>query len=222
MRLIDALRRLCRDRRGLAMLEFGLALPIVLPIGLYGIEISNYALAQMKLSQVALTLADNASRAGADTSMNTQELREFDIDDVLQGVRLQGANLDIATRGRITISSLEVNSKGGQWIHWQRCLGSKSGTGWNSTYGNEGDGIDSTTFPGMGEPGAKVTAPAGSAVIFVEINYDYQPLFSQYLVGSTKLKSIASFIVRDNRDLSKGVTNPLPVSPSMICTLHTT
>lgn len=221
MRLNDLLRRLRGDRRALAMLEFGLALPLVLPIGLYGVEISNYALVQTKLSQVALTLADNASRVGTDTSMNTQELREFDVDDVLQGLRLQGAGLDIARRGRITISSLEVNSKGGQWIHWQRCLGMKSGIGYESSYGVEGDGADSTTFTGMGEPGAKVTAPAGSAVMFVEINYDYQPLFTSYLIGPTKLKSIASFIVRDNRDLTKGVTNPLPLSPSMICALHT-
>ena len=219
--MTGTLRRLKRDRRGLAMLEFALALPLVLPIGLYGIEISNYALTQLKLSQIALTLADNGSRVGTDTALNTQELREFDIDDVLQGVRLQGANMNIATQGRITISSLEVNSKGGQWIHWQRCLGLKSGTGWDSTYGNEGDGADTTTFAGMGEPGAKVTAPAGAAVIFVEINYQYQPLFSRYLVGSTKLKSIASFIVRDNRDLSKGVTNPAPTSDSMVCSLHT-
>lgn len=218
MRLI---KNLLRDRRGLAMLEFGLSLPLVVPIGLYGIEISNYALVQTKLSQITLTLADNASRAGLDTSLNTQELREFDVDDVFQGARLQADKLNLGAQGRITLSSLEVNSSGGQYIHWQRCLGAKSGVGYESSYGKEGDGASTTTFAGMGETGAKVTAPAGSAVIFVELNYDYEPLVTDYMIGDKKLKFVASFIVRDNRDLSKGVTNPLPASPSMTCNLHT-
>lgn len=204
------------------MLEFGLALPIVLPVGLYGIEVSNYALTQMKLSQMALTLSDNASRVGVDNVLNMQVLREFDVDEVLQGVRLQGANLDIGRRARVTLSSLEMNAKGGQYIHWQRCLGQKAGVGFDSSYGVEGDGADSaTSFTGMGEPGAKVTAPPGSAVMFVELNYDYKPLVSGYLVGTTNMKFIASFIVRDDRDLTQGVTNPSPQSDSMTCDKHT-
>ena len=217
---MELLRRLRRDTRGLAMLEFALSLPLVVPIGMYGIEISNYALTQMRLSQITLALADNASRVGADTSLNTQELREFDVGEVFQGVLLQGDTLDIGTNGRITLSSLEMNAGGGQYIHWQRCIGEKEGAGWDSSYGNEGDGKDTTTFAGMGEPRAKVTAPAGSAVMFVELNYQYQPLISDYMIGSRNLKFIASFIVRDNRDLSKGVTNPEPAWSPMICTLH--
>jgi hypothetical protein len=221
MRIRAFLCKLRQHRGGLAVLEFGLALPIVLPVGLYGIEVSNYALVQMKLSQMALTLSDNASRVGVDNTLNMQELREYDVNEVLQGVRLQGANLDIGRRARITLSSLEVNAKGGQYIHWQRCLGEKSGTGYDSSYGNEGDGANSaTSFTGMGESGAKVTAPPGAAVMFVEMNYDYKPLVSGYLVGTSKMKFVASFIVRDDRDLSKSVTNPSPESTPMTCDLH--
>lgn len=221
MHLNQFLTRLRRDRRAVAMLEFGLALPVMLPIGLYGIEISNYSLTQTRLSQIALTLADNASRVGVDNALNMQELREFDVNDILQGVRLQGQNLNIGAQGRVTLSSLEVNASGGQYIHWQRCLGLKSGAGYDSSYGVEGDGKDTTTFAGMGETGAKVTAPTGSAVMFVEVNYDYKPLFSAYLVGPTKTRFVASFIVRDDRDLSKGVTNPSPAETEMKCDKHT-
>lgn len=220
MRLTRFLRRLKRDERGLAMIELALSLPIVLPVGLYAFEISNYALVQMRLSQIALTLADNASRVGTTTSLNTQELREFDVDEILQGVSLQARNLGIGERGRITVSSLEVNAQGGQWIRWQRCLGMKQGTGWDSSYGQTGDGATGTSFPGMGPAGARVTAPTGSAVMFVEINYDYQPLISQFFIGSTQTRFIASFIVRDNRDLSKGVTNPSPAAPQMLCSTY--
>jgi hypothetical protein len=222
MYLIQFLRHLARDRGGVAMLEFAFALPLVVPIGLYSIELANYALTQMKVSQFALTLADNASRVGADTALQTQELREVDVNDVLQGVRLQGRGIGITEKGRITLSSIETTSTGGQYIHWQRCLGLKSGTNWDSSYGHENDGsAPSDTFSGMGLPGSKVVAPTGSGVIFVEINYDYQPLISNYFLGEKRLHFIASYLVRDKRDFAKGVTNPAPAAPIMSCDKHT-
>ena len=224
-RLRHALGALHRDRSGLALLEFALVLPIVAPIGLYAIELSNFGITQLKLSQATLTLADNASRAGVDTNLATQELREVDVNDVFQGLRLESGSLDLAKNGRITLSSLEPTTAniGGQWIHWQRCLGLKRGAGYDSTYGSQGAGGSFFSFFfGMGEPGEKVIAPPNSAVMFVEINYDYTPLITNYFIGNTKLHQIASFIVRDNRDFDKGVTNPSPAATSMTCNKYTT
>lgn len=214
-------RGLAGDKGGTAMMEFALALPLVLPLGLFGIEMSNYALTELKLSQVALTLADNASRVGVDSGLSSQELREVDIVDIFQGARLHGGAMDVTTNGRITLSSLEVNADGGQWVRWQRCVGLTSGAGQDSSYGVTGDGATGTSFQGMGETGAKVIAPAGSAVMFVEINFTYTPLVAGYFVGSTALRSTASMIVRDNRDLTKQVTNPAPTVTPMTCDLHT-
>ena len=182
---------------------------------------SNYALVQLKLSQIALTLADNASRVGVQSSLSLQQLREVDVNDVFQGARLQGGGLAVTTNGRITLSSLEVNDDNGQWIHWQRCVGIPGGSGNDSSYGVQGTGASGTGFAGMGDPGAKVTAPADSAVMFVEINYTYQPLVSSYFVGTTRLRSIASMIVRDNRSLEDGLTDPAPGAPHMTCDKHT-
>jgi hypothetical protein len=204
------------------MLEFALTLPILVPVGLYSIELANFGITQMKVSQLALVLADNASRVGADTSLQTQELREVDMNDVLQGVRLQGQAIGITETGRITVSSIETTNSGSQYIHWQRCVGLKRGTNWDSSYGNEGDGKSAShSFTGMGPAGAKVIAPPGSGVIFVEINYDYRPLVSNYFIGDTRLHHIASFIVRDKRDFSKGITNPSPAAPRMTCDNYT-
>lgn len=217
-------RRLAPHKSGTAMMEFALSLPLVLPLGLFGIEMSNYALAELKLSQIALTLADNASRVGVDSGLSSQELREVDVNDIFQGARLHGGGMNITSNGRITISSLERNADDGQWVHWQRCVGTASGTGFDSSYGTAGDGASGTSFTGMGETGAKVTAPPGSAVMFVEINYTYTPLVADFFVGDKALKATASMIVRDNRDLTKAVTNPDPavVSPKlMTCDQHT-
>ena len=203
------------------MLEFAFSLPLVVPIGLYAIEMSNFALTQMKISQFALILADNASRVGVDT-LATQEMREADVNEIFQGVRLQGKALGVTSGGRVTLSSLETTVLGGQYIHWQRCVGLKSGTGWDSSYGKEGDGLSILDlFFGMGNPGARVVAPPGSGVMFVEINYEYRPLISTYFLGDTHIRHTASYIVRDKRDFSKGLTNPTPEADKMTCNKHT-
>ncbi|MDJ0278090.1 histidine kinase [Sphingomonas sp. 2R-10] len=216
-------RALLRERRAVAMMEFALSLPIVLPIGLYAIELSNFGVQQLRLSQATLTLADNISRVGVDTTMATQQLREVDINEVIEGLRRQTANLALTTNGRVTISSLEVKN-GAQWIHWQRCVGLKQGLNYDSSYGVQGaGGAAGGAFRGMGDPTQPVTAPANSAVIFVEVNYDYQPLISPYFLGQKRLRQTASYIVRDNRELSTGVTDPTPQAPErMTCDRYTT
>ncbi len=216
------LRRLRADRRGVAMLEFALTLPIVVPIGLYAVELCNFGVRQLQLSQTALTLADNASRVGVDTNMATQQLREVDINEIIEGLRLQAGGLQLTTNGRVTISSLEMKN-GEQWIHWQRCAGLKRGAGYDSTFGVEGaGGTAGTPFRGMGD-GMTVKSPPNSGVIFVEINYDYTPLISSYFIGTRKLKQVASFIVRDNREFGSGITNPVPAAAErMTCDRYTT
>ncbi|KZE18756.1 MULTISPECIES: TadE/TadG family type IV pilus assembly protein [Sphingomonas] len=217
---LDAWRR---DRRGVALMEFALSLPVILPIGLYAVELSNFGLQQLRLSQATLTLSDNISRVGVDTTMATQQLREVDVNEVIEGLRRQTENFRLTTNGRVTISSLETKN-GTQWIHWQRCVGLKRGAGYDSSYGREGDGgAAGTSFHGMGNPAQPVTAPEGAAVIFVEINYDYQPLISPYFLGSRKLQQTASYIVRDNRELAVGVTDPAPrADERMTCDRYTT
>ena len=223
MRYRDLLARCARDRRGVALMEFALALPVVLPIGLYAVEIANFGIQQLRLSQATLTLSDNISRVGVDTNMAMQQLREVDVNEVIDGLRRQTENLKLTTNGRVTISSIETKA-GAQWIHWQRCVGLKRGAGYDSSFGREGDGGTSgSTFRGMGDPAQPVTAPEGAAVIFVEINYDYQPLISPYFLGGRKLRQTASYIVRDNRELAAGVVDTVPrASERMTCDRYTT
>ncbi|MES2095426.1 MAG: histidine kinase [Pseudomonadota bacterium] len=134
-RLRTGSSRLARDKSGLALLEFAFGMPLVLMIGLYGLETANLALVNLKISQIALGLADNASRVGVLNATQIEQLREVDMNDVLQAARMQGASINLTTNGRITVSSLEADSAGTQRIHWQRCIGLKSGVGYDSSYG---------------------------------------------------------------------------------------
>lgn len=222
--------KVLRDRRGLALLEFALGLPLVLGIGLYGVETANLALANLRISQIALNLADNASRVGMLQSNNTSQLREIDINDVLTAARIQGAPWDLTTRGRIIVSSLEENN-GNQVIHWQRCLGTQSGADYTSHYGTTtvSAGTDTTSATsgtvvngGMGPTGDKVTAPPGSGVMFVEVNYLYKPVVSTAWLpgGVARIHYIASFVVRDRRVFTQ-IYNPQPAATRYTCNRYT-
>lgn len=231
-----AARRLRRSTSGLALIEFALSLPPMLALGVYGLETTNYALTQLKVSQIALNLADTASRTGVGAQLSMSQLREFDVNDILQGVRIQGQGIQLTTQGRIILSSLEniqqsYDTAGPvQRIHWQRCLGKQSGPGYDSSYGSTSTAAGSDnkvgnagiTVPnGIGDnPASMVTAPAGAGVMFVEINYQYKPLITSFFLGTPRIHYIASFIVRDRRDFSQ-LFNPPPAAAQSTCDKYT-
>lgn len=222
------------ERRGIATIEFAICLPVLAVAGGFGIELANYSIVSLRVSQAALNLADNGSRVGAMTSLSVVQLREADINDVLQAARLQGDSIDLTTNGRIIVSSLEnvqqsYDSAPVQRIHWQRCLGLRSGTNYDSSYGTtkttDGTTADSSTAgtvltAGIGDTGYKVNAPTSSGLIFVEINYDYQPLFGSMFLGTKRIHNIASLIVRDRRDFTM-LYNPSPTATRMTCNKYT-
>ncbi|MDJ0644093.1 MAG: hypothetical protein QNJ15_14870 [Erythrobacter sp.] len=194
------LRALPQAKSGVAMVEFAFTAPIVLALGMLGSETAYYATTHMQVSQIAMQVADNASRVGEQDVLVARRVFEDDINEVFVGAEKLGERIDIFENGRVILSSLQQNSDGGQWIQWQRCRGAKNHT---SSYGVEGTGEFGTAFQGMGEDGQKITASAGTAVMFVEIVYDYEALTPfDYLDGET-LTYTAAFNVRDSRDLTQ-------------------
>ncbi|NIJ39053.1 hypothetical protein FHR22_003787 [Sphingopyxis panaciterrae] len=192
--------RLLRESRAAIMIEMAFAIPLLVLIGFGGLEIANLVLAHTRISQMGLSAADNAARVAYGSSLSQSQIRERDINDLLAGVEKQGGSLNFKSRGRIILSSLERNTSGGQWIHWQRCYG---GLAVSSSYGKQGDGATGTSLDGMGPPGRKVAASNGTAVMFVEIVYDYQPLVYGKVVGNRRIRSTAAFNIREGRNLSK-------------------
>ncbi|MCP5387969.1 MAG: hypothetical protein H6916_14335 [Novosphingobium sp.] len=201
MSLLSTLRRLLRHKSGVAMTEFALGAPFLLTAGLWGTEEANYALVNMKIGQLAVHIADNASRIGDTSTLQDRKIYESDLNDVFYGAQIQGGGgLDLYDNGRVFISSLEIDpASDNQYIHWQRCRGAKHVT---SAYGAAGDGL-SGSINGMGPEGEEVYAQPDGAVIFVEINYTYQPLISARFLGNLDIHSIATFTVRDSRDLTQ-------------------
>lgn len=217
-RLGTALRKvrgLARDNSAVAMVEFAFSAPLVLGMGMMGTETAYYSITHMQISQIAMQVADNASRVG-DSQLATQIVTEDDINGTLVGAEKLGAGNEIFENGRVIISSLQQNSEGGQWITWQRCRGAKN---IQSAYGPEGTGAIGGSFKGMGDSDNPITASAGTAVIFVEVFYDYDPITPFEFFGGDTMEYTAAYNIRDIRDLS-GLKQTNPVSPVAACDVY--
>jgi len=212
------MRRLTASRSGIATIEFAITVPVLALLGMGGAELANITMAEMKVSEVALSTADNASRLGqTDNSAVAPTISENDVDSVMQGANDAGASIGLANHGRIILSSLEKDAATGkQYIHWQRCIGNGAE---KSRYGDDktNNGLHLGQLMGMGRPGKQVTAPSTTqAVMYVEVYYDYQPLFGSMftdLIGMpATIGKEAAFLVRDDRDLSVGLTGTVATS----------
>lgn len=206
IRLARRLRALRDCRSGVALMEFALCLPLLMGLGMYGMEIAYMASVDMQVSQIAISVADNSSRLGqTNNSGVTPTITEADINSVMDGAMTQGTSFDIATKGRIILTSLERDTATGrQFIRWQRCRGSlaKSSIYGNSTNKN---GLNGPAITGMGK-GAKIAAGAGQAVMYAEVYYRYEGIFGDLFVENKTFREEAAFLVRDVRNLTAGIT----------------
>jgi Flp pilus assembly protein TadG len=198
------LRGLARDARGLALTEFALSLPLVLFLGLTGAEYANWIITKMRVSQIALQIADNASRMGDGSSAGAKTVSETDINETFTGGQLQSSNLALATQARVILSDLEPTDTSASptafKIQWQRCYGAQTHP---SGYGVQG----ATNLAGIGPTGSQVTAQPRNATMFVEVFYVYKPLFSAAIAPSRTFVEVASMAVRDQRNLNIMPTN---------------
>ena len=214
------LRRIGRDDRGVALIEFAIGFPVMLLLGLGGLELANYVGANLRLSQIAMTVADNAGRVR--TSID-----EADVNELMLGARKIGEPIGFAANGRIILSDLEqrTNTTGGagptstinpkgyrQWIRWQRCSGALNVP---STYGvpldasgNAVTNIGSTTnadhgavetkslILGMGPSTNMIAASTDTAVMVAEVVYTYQPIVPVNFLGTLTIRRVQAFNVR--------------------------
>ena len=200
--------RLLRETRGVATIEFAFTLPIVTLIAMTGIEYANLAMAHVRVSQIAETVADNAARVN-------NGIDESDINEVFSGARQIGASMDFAANGRIVLSSLQENgypvgdARRGQMINWQRCTGSLAVT---PAYGVQGRGRNDATLQAMGAAGRQITSLQGTAVMFVEVTYQYRPLISSRLIGNARLRYENAFNVRERTQQDITNTQGLPLN----------
>jgi hypothetical protein len=181
---------------GLAFLEFALSLPVLVTLGLVGLETANLAMAHLRISNIAMLTADNAARV-------RDSIDESNVIELLTGAKMTGDSIHFRQNGRIILSSIEPNTAGaggastGQYIRWQRCDGAKHVT---SHYGVQGAGQTNNTIQAVGPAGNQISASAGSAIMMVEVTYDYQPIVSDAIFGPRTIRYESAFNVRQRTD----------------------
>lgn len=237
-RLHRRLRALRADTSGLAMVEFAITLPVLLIVGLSGIEVANFAIANLRVSQIAMQTADNAARVRI-------SIDESDVNEVMIGAQTVGAGINFGPNARVILSDLEPKTTGtaGQWIRWQRCYGAKNvassygvpkdSSGNTLTTGNETtkpsdqtksvptDGTNNTPTTGMGAAGNQVQSAASTAVMFVEVFYDYQPIVANRILGTRTLHYTAAYNVRQRTDQTMHNGGNLATSAISACSNFT-
>lgn len=187
------------DRRAVAMIEFAMILPVFLLMALGAAELANYMTVRMRVSQLALHLADHSARIGTGSVLAEKTISDAMINDILTGANLQAAELNLYQRGRVVISSLERQAGTSPQLYkigWQRCRGLQHHT---PLYGSEGQ----TNMAGMGPTGAQVFAMENNSTIFVEVNYDYRPLIGERYVSFGDIVETAAMAVRDRRKMGE-------------------
>jgi hypothetical protein len=205
-------------RSGVAFLEFAFALPVVLALGLLGLETANYAMANLRVSQIAMLTADNAARV-------RDSIDEGDIVELFTGAKMSGNNINFAQNGRIILTDLEQTTDGTkQWVRWQRCDGALSyaatpaalrpmtAAGANITNGTEiynTDRITTSSAPSsetkasltsVGTGSNVISAGAGTAVMVVEVAYNYQPIIPNSFLQGKQITYVSAFNVRQRTD----------------------
>ena len=226
---IARMRRFAADLRdctsGMALVEFAFSLPVLLTLGLCGLETANFAMAHLRVSNVAMLTADNAARV-------RDSIDETDVIQLFTGAKLTGQGIDFAANGRIVLSSLE-NEDGQQWIHWQRCDGALDV---DPAYGRplteDGDPIEDGTeifgddmddesddpsspeeseLEGMGPEDNQIIAQEGTAVMVVEVTYNYQPIIPSSFLEGRQIRYESSFNVRQRTN--QAIQNVANVAP---------
>jgi len=214
------LLRLKRDESALALTEFAFAAPILLLLGMVGIETVNFIAHHQKASQLAVLIADSASR-------KLERVDEQDVAEIFFGAHVSGENYDLGSKGRVILTQLtdngRVGSSNGNWVRWQRCYGELGeDDNLQSKYGVEGDGENNNSLAnGMGPTGREVVAYPGAPVNFVEVFLDYEPLIDNDLTrqfyGDTQIYYIAAMMVRERGDQSISNQDGLSNSETWTC-----
>ena len=200
-RPIIKFRQLPSNSSGVAIIEFAYSLPLLVGLMVGGVELSNYVTTKMRVSQLALLVADQGARIGSGTLLSSKTISETQINDVLTGAGLQASRLNLYSHGRVIVSSIQkdsVNSTPGNnkyHVFWQRCRGVAT---YAPLYASAGE----NNQVGFG-PNDNIKAPMDDgATIFVEIHYRYQPLIWNRFSNKTFVE-VAAMPVRDRRDLSQ-------------------
>ncbi len=200
MAATSRLRQLSRNRSGVAIIEFGLALPLFLGFGLTGIEFANYLMANNRIQRLTTMSADLVAQSGT----GNVGVSEAQIYDLFNALDLTAQPFNVRDNGRIIITGLlgtdnNNDGKPENRILWQRFDG--------------GYVVPPVVGCARTNTIAILSRPMliNEVTFHVQVTYRYQPIFStmpfRWLSLPTSFTKIAMFQAR-NKDFQTPSTDP--------------
>jgi len=154
-----AIGRLFHHRRGAALAELALVIPLFTVLIFGVVEFGRLLLAGLKLDRAAATAADLVAQS--------RSLDEAMLAELLDAARLVADPFNLPAGGRLVVSGIGLDAAGSPRLHWQRCSGNGA----------------KDARSGLGAQGGPAKLPAGftlrpgETLIAAEIFFDFQPMF---------------------------------------------
>ena len=161
------IRRLARDDRAVAFVEFALVLPVLLALMMAGLEVANYELATNKVQRMATMLADLLAQNG-DGPIAATETQVYDLFTALD---VSAKPYDIRNAGRAVLTVVKGVDAAG------------NGTITNQIINQQFDGALVAALPVLGcattstTPVYARTLTKDEVMIHAQVSYRYAALF---------------------------------------------
>ena len=176
---MTVVNRFARDGSGASLMEFALVLPVMVALGVGGLELTNLTLAHQKVERLTSTTSDLFARY-------TTPPNEAQVADTFRAIDALSAPYTIRASGRVIVTGVvgAIDPRSGQVqnkVVWQRCDGSLPGQ--VSVVGRQWTG--SSNFadgPGVTLPN-NITLAVGQMAITSEVAFRYTPWFRGRWLG---------------------------------------
>jgi Flp pilus assembly protein TadG len=167
--ILKILKRLTRNQKGVAALEFAASLPLLFLLMFSVIEVTRFILVAQMVTNVSRTMADLTAQGGV--------TNKADLDNLLSAVEFVAKPFDVQKDGRVIVTAINQPITVGATanINWQECQGDQT-----------------TEVSQIGIPGNVPTVPngiirPGFTVIAAETYYNFEPLLFSWIMPATQI-----------------------------------
>lgn len=172
-----AKRAYVRNEHGAALVEFAMAVPVLLLFFMGGIDLTRYILVNQKLEKATAAVADIVAQASSIQTSNLNDLMTG-IDDMMKPYTF-------ASNARVIVTSVvrTAASPAPLTVRWQYCGGGTL-SGVTSRIGAVGG---NATIP------SQITLALNDDIIVAEIFYNYTPIFGKHVIRTGQLYKVAYY-----------------------------
>ena len=188
-------RRLRVEQAAVSLIEFALALPLLIGFLLGGLEMANYILASNTCQRLSTMLADLVAQSGVGGEATT----EAQIYDMFNAIDVSAKPYDLRARGRVVMSVIKGVAQADGTVRNEFA---------DTTFSQQFDGGYASAVPVLGcrRTGALPTFPRvlskDEVLAHVQVSYQYKPLFvptsMSYFMGPDLITRTAVFRMRKN------------------------